>query len=121
MLMKKTKLNLLESVLEQTSLGTHELEIQADNIVIKYPLNVVSNEFRFHIIGIILIDFIKNFNSIIDFNSKKNYILKYLNFKSFSIPFLNNNNIIIILARTPEIGQGLGRILSCGARKPEQT
>ena len=27
----------------------------------------------------------------------------------------------IILARTPEIGQGLGRILSCGARKPEQT
>ena len=30
-----------------------------------------------------------------------------------------NNNII--LARTPEIGQGLGRILSCGARKQEQT
>ena len=28
---------------------------------------------------------------------------------------------IIILARTPEIGQGLGRILSCGARKQEQT
>ena len=29
--------------------------------------------------------------------------------------------IIIILAPTPEIGQGLERILSCGARKPEQT
>ena len=28
---------------------------------------------------------------------------------------------IYILARTPEIGQGLGRILSCGARKQEQT
>ena len=28
---------------------------------------------------------------------------------------------IISLARTPEIGQGLGRILSCGARKTEQT
>ena len=28
--------------------------------------------------------------------------------------------IIIILPRTPEIGQGLGRILSCGARKQEQ-
>ena len=28
---------------------------------------------------------------------------------------------IIILARTPEIGQGLERILSCEARKPEQT
>ena len=28
---------------------------------------------------------------------------------------------IIILARTPEMGQGLGRILSCGARKQEQT
>ena len=27
---------------------------------------------------------------------------------------------IYILARTPEIGQGLGRILSCGARKQEQ-
>ena len=26
---------------------------------------------------------------------------------------------IISLSRTPEIGQGLGRILSCGARKPE--
>ena len=31
------------------------------------------------------------------------------------------SNIYIYLARTPEIGQGLGRILSCGARKPEQT
>ena len=29
--------------------------------------------------------------------------------------------IIVMLARTPEIGQGLGRILRCGARKPEQT
>ena len=29
--------------------------------------------------------------------------------------------IIIILARTPEIRQGLERILSCGAHKPEQT
>ena len=29
--------------------------------------------------------------------------------------------IYIYLARTPEIGQGLERILSCGARKPEQT
>ena len=27
----------------------------------------------------------------------------------------------IYFARTAEIGQGLGRILSCGARKPEQT
>ena len=27
----------------------------------------------------------------------------------------------IILARTTETGQGLGRILSCGARRPEQT
>ena len=25
------------------------------------------------------------------------------------------------LAQTPEIGQGVGRILSCKARKPEQT
>ena len=32
-----------------------------------------------------------------------------------------DSNYNIILARTPEIGQGLGRILSCGARKPEQT
>ena len=28
--------------------------------------------------------------------------------------------IIIILARTPEIGQGLGRLLRCGACKQEQ-
>ena len=30
-------------------------------------------------------------------------------------------NIIIILTRASEIEQGLGRILSCGACKPEQT
>ena len=34
--------------------------------------------------------------------------------------FKKSSEIIIILAVTPEIGQGLGRILSCGARKPEQ-
>ena len=33
--------------------------------------------------------------------------------------FFNYN--IIILAQTPEIKQGLGRFLSCGARKPEPT
>ena len=32
-----------------------------------------------------------------------------------NIPF---KYIIIILARTPEIGKGLGRILSCEERKP---
>ena len=35
-------------------------------------------------------------------------------------PILTNDSNLS-LARTPEIGQGLGRILSCGARKPEQT
>ena len=41
----------------------------------------------------------------------------------FSISQIINEDHLnnIILARTPEIGQGLGRILSCGARKPEQT
>ena len=37
---------------------------------------------------------------------------------------ISREHIIIIntiLERTQEIGQGLGRILSCGARKPEQT
>ena len=33
----------------------------------------------------------------------------------------NKVQLYIYLARTPEIGQGLGRFLSCGARKPEQT
>ena len=32
-----------------------------------------------------------------------------------------NNIIIIILARTPDIGQGLEGIRSCAARKTEQT
>ena len=31
------------------------------------------------------------------------------------------NYIHTYLAQTPEIGQGLGRFLSCGARKQEQT
>ena len=39
------------------------------------------------------------------------------NNKRYSI----SNDTIISLARAPEIGQGLGRILSCGARKPEQS
>ena len=42
-------------------------------------------------------------------------------YHSSSITDISNIIIIIILARTPEIGQGLGRILSCGARKQEQT
>ena len=33
----------------------------------------------------------------------------------------NAANSLASLARTPEIGQGLARILSCGARKLEQT
>ena len=31
------------------------------------------------------------------------------------------NEVVIILAQTPEIEQHRGRFLSCGARKPEQT
>ena len=37
------------------------------------------------------------------------------------IELINIKILYIYLARTPEIGQGLGRILSCGARKPGQT
>ena len=40
-------------------------------------------------------------------------------FSKYEIKSVKNS--LISLARTPEIGQGLGRILSCGARKPEQT
>ena len=32
-----------------------------------------------------------------------------------------NNYLHTYLSQTPEIGQGLGRFLSCGARKQEQT
>ena len=35
-----------------------------------------------------------------------------------------DSNLILLhtyLAQTPEIGQGLGRFLSCGARKQKQT
>ena len=37
-----------------------------------------------------------------------------------AIIIINNNNNII-LAQTLEIEQGLGSLLSCEARKPEQT
>ena len=33
---------------------------------------------------------------------------------------VSGKEVAIYLARTPEIGQGLGRFLSCGARKQEQ-
>ena len=39
----------------------------------------------------------------------------------YIFPFYCNLSFFLSLPRTPEIGQGLGRILSCGARKPEQT
>ena len=47
--------------------------------------------------------------------------------KIHTLPVLPDRGTIIIffffiiLARTSKIGEGLGRILSCGGRKPEQT
>ena len=40
---------------------------------------------------------------------------------ALAVSHITINIVIIILARTAEIGQGLERILSCGAHKPEQT
>ena len=47
-------------------------------------------------------------------------LLLFADSKQTNNAFMKTYNYII-LARTPEIGQGLCRILSCGARKPEQT
>ena len=45
-----------------------------------------------------------------------------LNVNNIEKLYQNNTlKLYIYLARTPEIGQGLGRIVSYGARKPEQT
>ena len=56
---------------------------------------------------------------------KKSFVNNfYQNLNLLTIVFkfsLYRFHIYISLARTPEIGQGVGRILSCGARKPEQT
>ena len=50
------------------------------------------------------------------------YMYKFkVNAKKKLIISISKRIIYIYLARTPEIGQGLGRILSCGARNPEQT
>ena len=49
------------------------------------------------------------------------FLLKTIDCVYYTIFLLLYIYIYIYLARTPEIGQGLGRILSCGARKPEQT
>ena len=43
------------------------------------------------------------------------------NYNNFEPKKKSSIYIYIYLARTPGIGQGLGRILSCGACKPEQT
>ena len=49
----------------------------------------------------------------------------FLPYKNTLYSYLFNENMYIYihtyLAQTPEIGQGLGRFLSCGARKQEQT
>ena len=60
-------------------------------------------------------------HSIIDFE------LSTHESNAFKATWLSENRFMTLilyiyyLARTPEIGQGLGRILSCGARKQEQT
>ena len=41
--------------------------------------------------------------------------------KKFKFDLIRYFKFLKSLARTPEIGPGLERILSCGARKPEQT
>ena len=50
--------------------------------------------------------------------SSKHIIHIILQFKSLYKPY---PYIHTYLAQTPEIGQGLGRFLSCEVRKPEQT
>ena len=55
------------------------------------------------------------FSRITEQLSKKKPSLAERRFVYISRSYIYN------LARTPEMGQGLGRILSCGARKPEQT
>ena len=69
--------------------------------ILLFGLNLKNNRVRHRHVYIFLI-------------SKKNDNVFDSNFFYFKY-----NNIS--LARTPEIGQGLGRILSCGARKPQQT
>ena len=49
-------------------------------------------------------------------NAYFTYLVTFLQFSKFLL-FLG---IIIILARTPEIGQGLGRSLSCGEKKKKK-
>ena len=62
---------------------------------------------------------IRKNTDLIDFGITKNFDREHM--ISFLIILLQSAHYNISLARTPEIGQGLGRILSCGARKPEQT
>ena len=50
-----------------------------------------------------------------------NVYSKYKNLKIHILKISYKYIYIYNLARTPENGQGLGRILSCGARKQEQT
>ena len=51
--------------------------------------------------------------------TKTNFLTnRFLEFQNFV--FRSRQSLYFKLARTPEIGQGLRRILSCGARKPEQ-
>ena len=50
------------------------------------------------------------------------YVLGLERFRVFVLKLLYYiYKVYLYMARTPEIGQGLGRILSCGACKPEQT
>ena len=68
---------------------------------------------------------IQNFENK-NYYPRKNYTLYVFSRHLYVRIFLQNMTVLskysfIYLARTPGIGQGLGRILSCGACKPEQT
>ena len=83
--------------------------------VVLFPAHTTAHDDLINVFGSIAIVFFQHFYATID-KSLFRAIAKFSENKSF-----NNIECIYNLARTPEIGQGLGRILSCGAFRPEQT
>ena len=89
---------------------SNKLNIKAMQLILAMITKCFKNDIRMFRISVWIIEFI----SLDLFRNMCVLIL-------FNYYVVNLIIIIIILAQTPEIGQGLGRFLSCGARKPEQT
>lgn len=88
------------------SVGSILLDLRVENILITHKFHTVHDDFSIPSDGIIGMDFLKEFNCILDFMQNKDLlILRPRNFQHFAIPIKNTgtDNSILLPARSQVI------------------